>query len=154
MPELSRLLGVPVVPTVAVRRQGFDDVRDALCDARPGVSDPILQDRLTGLLDRVGTRAEALLVLEGDPVVSERHGVEPQGMRDEVYMDRRRRVNDVVDRVVLQRRSGLDLRTRLGYALIRPLTGIPLLAVTLFAMYEIIGVLGGPEGRRVSPRRR
>ena len=62
----------------------------------PGVSDPVLQERLTALLDRVGTRPEALLVLEGDPVVSERHGVEPAGLRDDVYMDRRRRVNDVV----------------------------------------------------------
>ena len=141
VPALSHLLGVPVVPTVAIRREGFGAVRDALCEAHAGASDPILQDRLTGLLDRVGTRPEALLVLEGDPVVAERHGVEPQGMRDEVYMERRRRVNGIVDRVVQQRQGGPDLRTRLGHALIRPLTGIPLLVVTLAVMYEFIGVL-------------
>ena len=29
------------------------------------------------MASRVGTRAEALMVLEGDEVVSERHGIEP-----------------------------------------------------------------------------
>jgi len=137
---LSRALGVPVVPTVAPRRQGFDDVRSAVDRAVPGVSDPALQARLTGLLDRVGTRADALLVLEGDPCVSERHGVDATGRRDEIYTDRRRRVNAVVDQVVTQPHRGLDLRTRLGHALMRPLTGIPVLALTLYLMYEIIGV--------------
>lgn len=138
--ELSRCLGVPVIPTVAVHRQGFDEVRRALDGALPGCSDPILQGRLTALLDRVGTRPEALLVLEGDPYVAERHGVEPMDQRDDVYMDRRRRVNEIVAEVVTQPGGGLDLRTRLGHALIRPLVGIPVLAVTLYLMYEIIGV--------------
>jgi ferrous iron transport protein B len=138
---LSRLLGVEVVPTVAVRREGFDEVRRAVDRARPGISDPILQDRLTGLLDRVGTRPEALLVLEGDPYVAERHGIDPQGLRDELYMDRRRRVNDIVSRAVALPEGGRDFRARLGHALIRPLTGIPVLVLTLFLMYEIIGVL-------------
>lgn len=138
--ELSRLLAVPVVRTVAIRRQGFDEVRAALEQAHPGCSDDTLQDRLTALLDRVGTRPEALLVLEGDPYVSERHGVAPMKQRDEVYADRRRRVNVIVAAAVKQTRSGLDLRTRLGRALIRPLTGIPVLALTLYLMYEVIGV--------------
>jgi ferrous iron transport protein B len=137
---LSRWLGVTVVPTVAVHRQGFDEVIRAVDSALPGCSDPILQDRLTALLDRVGTRPEALLILEGDPYVAERHGVEPMGQRDEVYMDRRRRVNEIVAKVVSQPGRGLDLRTRLGHALIRPLVGIPVLAVTLYLMYEVIGV--------------
>ncbi len=139
--ELSRLLGVPVVPTVAVSKTGFDEVRRALPDARSGASDPVLQDLIVGLLDRVDSRPEALLVLEGDPFVAARHGVEPLGMRDEIYLARRRRVNDLVARVVERREGGLDLRTRLGHALLRPLIGVPVLAVVLFVMYEIIGVL-------------
>ncbi|GAB4267598.1 MAG: ferrous iron transport protein B [Thermoleophilia bacterium] len=138
--ELSRLLGVPVIPTVAVARRGFPEVRAAIERARPGLSDPVLRDRMLGLLDRVGTMPEALLVLEGDPYVAERHGVEPQGLRDEIYMDRRRRVNEIVARVVERRGRGLDLRLRLGQALLRPLIGLPVLAGVLFAMYEAIGV--------------
>lgn len=138
--ELSRLLGVPVVPTVATSRLGFSEAQTALAEARVGLSDPVLQDRIVGLLDRVGTRGEALLVLEGDPFIAERHGIEPLGLRDEIYLGRRRRVNEIVSRVVERSRSGLDLRTRLGHALLRPLTGIPVLALVLFVMYEIIGV--------------
>jgi ferrous iron transport protein B len=138
--ELSRLLGVPVVPTIATSRSGFSEARAALAQARVGLSDPVLQDRIVGLLDRVGTRGEALLVLEGDPFIGERHGIEPLGLRDEIYLGRRQRVNAVVSRVVERSRAGLDLRTRLGHALLRPLTGIPVLAAVLFLMYEFIGV--------------
>ena len=137
---LSRLLGVPVIPTVAVHRKGFDEVRDALDAARSGRSDPLLQERLTEVLASVATRPEALLVLEADPVVSERAGVHIEGQRDAIYQDRRRRVNDVVAEAVRQPNGRPDFRNRLGRALIRPLVGIPVLAATLFVMYEVIGV--------------
>jgi len=138
--ELSRSLGVPVVPTVATSRKGFLEAQSAMAEARVGTSDPVLQERIVGLLDRVRTPGEALLVLEDDPFIAERNGVEPQGLRDEIYLGRRRRVNAVVARVVMHTGEGLDLRTRLGHALLRPLTGIPALLVLLFIMYEIIGV--------------
>ena len=138
--ELSRQLDVPVVPTVAVRRQGFDDVRAALASARVGRSDPRLQERLTGLLDRVPTRPEALLVLEADPYVSERTGVHVDGERDALYQDRRRRVNDVTAAAVRRPEGRSGFGARLGSALIRPVVGIPVLALTLYVMYEVIGV--------------
>ena len=123
--QLSRLLDVPVIPTVAVRREGFDEVRAALDDARVGRSDPELQERLDELLDRVDTRPEALLVLEADPYVSERTGVRVEGQRDAVYQDRRRRVNDVTDVAVRRPTGRSDFGARLGRALVRPLVGHP-----------------------------
>ena len=137
---LSRLLDVPVIPTVAVRREGFDEVRSALDSARPGRSEAGLQERLTGLLDSVDTRPEALLVLEADPYVTERTGVHVDGERDAIYQDRRRRVNMVVDEVVRRPGGRAGFGGRLGRALVRPLIGIPVLALTLYAMYEVIGV--------------
>ncbi len=138
--RLSSLLGVPVVPTVALTGAGFDDVRRALDAAAPGVSDPALQERLTALAAQTGSRPAALLVLEDDPVVAARHGLAPQGLRDEVYTDRRRRVNVVLAQVVRQPDLGHSFRRRLGDALLRPLTGIPALVLTLFLMYQVIGV--------------
>jgi len=139
---LSSLLGVPVIPTVALTGAGFDDVRHALDAAAPGVSDPGLQERLTALAAGTGgSRPAALLALEDDPVVGARHGLAPQGLRDEVYMDRRRRVNAVLAEVVSQPDLGHSIRDRLGDALVRPLTGLPALALTLFLMYQVIGVL-------------
>jgi ferrous iron transport protein B len=55
-------------------------------------------------------------------------------------MDRRRRVNDVLAQVVSQPDLGPSFRRRLGDALVHPLTGIPALALTLFLMYQVIGV--------------
>jgi ferrous iron transport protein B len=137
---LSSLLGVTVVPTVALTGAGFDDVRRALAGAAPGVSDPALQERLTALAARTGSRPAALLALEDDPVVAARHGLAPRGLRDEVYTDRRRRVNAVLAQVVRQPDPGHGFRRRLGDALVRPLTGIPALVLTLFLLYQVIGV--------------
>ena len=139
--ELSSRLGVPVIPTVALTGAGFDDVRRALDSATPGVSDPGLQERLTALAEQTGgSRPAALLALEDDPVIAARYGIAPQGLRDQVYADRRRRVNDVLAQVVSQPDLGHSFRRRLGDALVRPLTGIPALAITLFLMYQVIGV--------------
>lgn len=138
--RLSELLDVPVVPTVAVRREGFDEVRDALPQARAGRSDPELQERLSELQDRVRRRPEALLVLEGDPYVSERTGVRVEGQRDAIYQERRLRVNAVVAAAVRRPEGRAGFGVALGRALVRPLVGIPVLALTLWIMYEVIGV--------------
>jgi ferrous iron transport protein B len=139
--ELSRRLGVRVVPSVALKGAGFDEVRRALDSATPGVSDPDLQASLAELEPRTGgSRPEALLALEDDPVILARHGLEPQGLRDDIYMDRRRRVNEVLAQAVMHPDRASSFRRRLGDALIHPLTGIPALAITLFLMYQVIGV--------------
>jgi ferrous iron transport protein B len=139
--ELSRRLGVPVVETVATTGRGMARVQAALAEARPGVPDEPLQRMVEELLDRARTPAEALLALEEDPDAAGRCGVPPQqGRRDQIYFDRRRRVNELVAGVLHHPRRPLDLRTRLGHALIHPLTGLPVLAAVLYAMYQLIGV--------------
>ncbi len=138
--ELSRRLGVPVVPTVAVRGEGVAAVREALGHARTGSTDPGLAARLDALVPTVGSRPEALLVLEGDPYVAGRCGVEPLAERDPVYAARRRRVNEIAAATITRPGGAGGFRTRLGDALLRPLVGVPVLALALFLMYEIIGV--------------
>lgn len=137
---LSDLLGVPVIPTVAVRRQGFDELRQAMSNARPGLVDHELKAKLTKLHDRVGSQGDALLVLEGDEHVAQRHGLEPGTLRDSIYLRRRQRVNDIIGHVVRETNEGASFSTKLGRWMIYPWTGIPVLLVVLWAMYEIIGV--------------
>ena len=137
---LEHLLGVPVIPAVAVKGKGVEEVKKRLPEARTGHIPPALKAELQEMLNRIGTWGEALLVLEGDPHVAERHGVAPGTRREEIYHERRHRVNDIVGHVVTQTADGITFRTRLGQWMLRPWTGIPLFAAALYIMYYFIGV--------------
>ncbi len=138
--RLSELLGVPVIPTVAVKKEGFDRVKRELWSARPGHATPGLEGELARLLDRVGTQGEALLLLEGDPVIAARHGCAPGTRREEIYRRRRERVNEIYREVVRETSLGDSFAAVLGRLMIKPSTGIPMLLLALWAMYKAIGV--------------
>ncbi|HWR38465.1 MAG TPA: ferrous iron transport protein B [Patescibacteria group bacterium] len=138
---LEDLLGVPVIPAVAVKGQGVSEVKKRLFEARTGHVPPSLKEELQRLVNRVGSQAEALLVLEDDPHVAARHGVPGGGQREAVYQERRRRVNDIVGHVVTETNEHIRFSTRLGRWMLRPLTGIPIFMVVMWAMYYLIGVL-------------
>ncbi|GAW28081.1 ferrous iron transport protein B [Carboxydocella sp. ULO1] len=138
---LSRELGVPVFPTVAVEKKGFKELQEGLNQARPGYIDPWLQDKLEWITAKVGHQGEALLILEGDPIVAERNGLSPGDLQEEIYRRRRERVNRLVEKVQRETSQGISWSTRLGRWSIRPLTGIPILLLALWGMYEIIGVI-------------
>ncbi|HVP40043.1 MAG TPA: ferrous iron transport protein B, partial [Candidatus Saccharimonadales bacterium] len=139
--RLAALLGVEVLPVVAVKRQGFERLEAALRDAREGTQAPELHATLHGMLDRVGSQAEALLVLEGDPVIAERHGVPPGRDQEAVYIERRNRVNRIVGEVLhdpFARRWFPDLVAR---CTLNPWTGVPLFVGALYLTYLFVGVL-------------
>ncbi|MCX7781227.1 MAG: ferrous iron transport protein B [Negativicutes bacterium] len=138
---LEHLLGVPVVPTVAIKGKGLDEVKKRVYEAHPGHIPAQLKKDLQEMLNCIGCQAEALLVLEGDIHVSQRHGVTPGQRREEIYLDRRRRVNDLIKHVTRETNEGASLSTRFGRMALRPVTGIPIFLAALYAMYYVIGVL-------------
>lgn len=145
---LEDLLGVPVVETVAVKGTGIVELREALFRARAGNADPELEQSLIHVTACVGTSAEALLVLEGDEVVAQRHGLEPGDERDVIYTRRRDRVNDIVGHVLTETIQGARFSARLSRAMMHPATGLPLLGLLLWGMYVVLGqwVAGGLVG--------
>jgi len=145
---LEDLLGVPVVETVAVTGAGIPDLIAALDRARPGHGDIELEADLVAMAARCGTRAEALMVLEGDVVVAERHGIPPADSRDLVYTRRRHRVDDIVGHVLTETTQGASFSTRLSHAMMHPATGLPLLGLMLWVMYVVLGqwIAGGIVG--------
>ena len=69
--ELSRLLGVPVVPTVATTKQGMEELKDAIVKAAR-------ERRKSPLKIDYGRRAEALIerleeIIRKDPMLSQRY---------------------------------------------------------------------------------
>ncbi len=137
---LEAALGVPVVRAAAARGRGLGEVLEALPRARPGRTHPAVEPEVLRLLDRVDTRPEALLVLEGDEVVAARHGVEPLGERERVYLLRRQRVNEVVAATVHRPERAARLRETVGRLCLEPVTAVPILAAVLWACYQFVGV--------------
>ncbi|GBF34478.1 ferrous iron transport protein B [Desulfocucumis palustris] len=138
---LEDLLGVPVVPTVAVEKKGIIQLVERLPEARPGKIEELLKkrlERLAGLYDI--SRGEALLLLEGDLPVAEKLGVVPGMERHDLYRHRRERANMIAASVIREETRVDNLASLLGRLTIRPLTGIPILLVVLGAIYLLVGV--------------
>ncbi len=145
---LEERLGVPVVETVAVTGAGVDTLIARLGEARPAAADPGVTSAMDGSLPSGASRAEALLVLEGDEAIAARLGVEPGSGRDDIYTRRRERVDALVASVLTASDTGLSFAARLSRLMLRPATGLPLLALLLFTIYKVLGewVAGGVVG--------
>lgn len=138
--KLEQLLGVPIIPTTAINGEGMELILKSLDKARVGNRNSNLTEKINELLDKVDNEAEALLVLEDDETVAERHHVKITGLRDEIYVARRKEVEEIISKSVVESNNGASLRTKIGRWMLRPITGIPMLAMTLYIMYKIIGV--------------
>ncbi|MDP3058266.1 MAG: ferrous iron transport protein B, partial [bacterium] len=137
---LEHLLGVPVIPTIAVKNWGIDEVIAALNKPKVGIAQEYVKPKQNEILNRIGNSAEALLFLEDDEDVARAHGLQILGTREEIYLARRTRVNDLVAHVVKEINEGVKMSTLLSRLMINPVTGIPMLMAVLYAMYYIIGV--------------
>lgn len=136
--KMSKLLGVPVIPTIATKHVGLDKVRLSIDKACVGKPDPFVQKQ-AGKLNC--SQREAVLILEGDEVISSRHGLSPGLLREDIYLRRRARANDIADQVVSETGPSRRFAHVLGRLMLNPLTGIPILMVVLFIVYQLIGVL-------------
>jgi len=139
--HLSELLGVEVINTSAIKKEGFDKLDFAIQNARLGKQPENIHKILHNLLDRVGSQAEALLVAEGDEYISKKHGVEVSSPDDRefIYIDRRNRVNEIVSFVEVEDSSKGKLFNLFGRLSVHPITGIPILLVILAILYFAIG---------------
>ncbi len=138
--RLEALLGVEVIPTAAVSGTGLEEIPEALSRARCGSCEEGLRFSLRSLKEKNIPQADALLILEGDPFVAGRAGVDPGSEREGLYLRRRKRVNALVEQVVRDDSPRIRVREVLGRAAVNPLSGIPIMAAVLWAMYTLIGV--------------
>lgn len=136
--RLSRLLGVPVVPTVAVTGRGLDSLKENIYHALQGVKTPGLEEYLPGSAE---SSRDALLMAEDDREITGRYGAGLTGARDRIYSMRREYINQIYNQVVSETDRGAGLATRLGRLMLRPATGVPILALSLWIMYKVVGVI-------------
>lgn len=139
--KLSKELGVEVIPTTAIKKEGIEEIKAALQRAKVGNRIPEVKALIDTVIDKVDTESEALLVVEEDENVLERHGLENiDGKREEIYKLRRNHIDRIVSAVVSETNQGASLKTKLGRWMLKPLTGIPILFVALYLTYQAIGV--------------
>ncbi len=169
---LSDRLGIAVVGTVAPRRKGLKELKEALL--RPAI--PKLKVRYDELIEEyiqkiekllpdsgISRRAVAVMILSGDE--SLRYWLkehlpqevidEIESLRDECQLNytlplaqiindiRYKYVDELIRDVISKAptRKGIVV-SYLENATMRPLTGIPILLLVLFILYEFVGVLG------------
>src|SRR5439155_23780093 len=168
---LSRALGIPVIETVATRKQGMALLAPALAQAgvprlRAGYG-PVLERAIAQaerLLPRgcgLAPRALGTLLVAGDPtLLASLHGsVSPEALDrlaaqareleqryrySRPFVISRRRLAAIEPLVRLAERMPRPARRRgaLSTWTTHPLLGIPLLALVLFAAYQFVGVFG------------
>lgn len=138
---LSKFLGVKVVPTVAVTKFGLPELEKNILNATPGRITPGIESALADMTQKTGLQGDALLILEGDQTVAERHGIQPGEFQDEFYRARRDHVNRILSQTVKSKSSGSTLAAKLSNLMMNPVTGIPILAAALWLMYQGIGVV-------------
>lgn len=127
---LQEMLGVNVIPTVATKNQGIDEVKSYIKGAVQS-SDrilPILENNLTSLSPK--ERIKAVIELEENP-----------DTREKVYSSRRERVNEIFDRVVSETDTGINISTFIGKQLLNPFWGSISAAAILYILYKLVGVL-------------
>lgn len=150
--KISDLLGVPVVGTTAVKREGFEELENRINDATFGNRTPIVED-LIKELDLDILDSEKLMLLEEDEALIERYPeARVSKKREEIYRARRKRVDQIIEESVTREIEEDSFRIKLGRMMLRPTTGLPILFVALFIIYKIIGdyvaqgVVGYTEG--------
>jgi ferrous iron transport protein B len=137
---LAEELGVPVVPTVAIKKQGIEELKARIDAARSGNMDCELYSKLHIIGKQSIKQGDALLIYEGDVTIAGRYGLEPGKNREESYIKRRARVDRIVVKVIAQNFGSYRGRSRLSSLMLRPWTGIPILFFVLYAMYQFVGV--------------
>lgn len=121
LPKLEKLLGVPVLPTVAVQHEGLNEVRQAIGRAKLGLATP------------------------DAPSASEIQELEANlAHRMKIYGLRRQYVNALAAQVVTDTSKPGSVRQllsqRIGQALLNPLVAFAAMMFVLYALYQVIGI--------------
>jgi ferrous iron transport protein B len=137
--KLSQLLGVKVYETSAIKKIGFENLDEAIENARYGRTDKTLDEKLEEILKLTNSRPNALLLVEGDKSMLEKYEYREKDLRDDIYIHRRNRVKEIVDSIESEgTRQGIFF-SKLGRMCLNPITGIPILLLILTIIYFFVG---------------
>ncbi|EKE04179.1 MAG: hypothetical protein ACD_20C00098G0007 [uncultured bacterium] len=132
---LEKELGVKIFPTIAIKNQGIKEVKDYIQDKKVEKlnNDLAYLDKfeLKGLSKQ--ERINKILFLE-----DEKNSLDS---RDYIYSERRKKINEVTDKVVSETIKGVSFSTLTGKLLLNPFIGFSVSLFILYALYKIVGGL-------------
>lgn len=139
--KLVQMLGIPVLTCVAVKGQGIEEIKSNIENACVGNVSTFTADLVKPLIAQGLSKSEALLVIEGDEPTAATHNLVAGKWRSEIYKERRRRVNDIVQQVVSVAKSRESLSIKFGRFLLHPIYGnVVAILVCYFIFYQFLGV--------------
>ena len=170
--RLSKLLGIPVCPTVATKGAGIQELRAAVPKAAASPFavqyDPDIEEAVTEVApllpeSSISRRSLALMVLAGDESLegwlAERTDAEtlgriravrdrlaalfPAGVGYQINRERLATADALLDETVRQAApKGTSIAARLGTLATHPVWGIPILLAVLWGMWRFVGMWG------------
>ncbi|MCF8008306.1 MAG: ferrous iron transport protein B [Halanaerobiales bacterium] len=139
---LEKKLKVKVIPTIATEKFNFKKIEEYIAKAKRGQDS--LKDKfekeLLEINKDIDNRAAALLILEGDKNIALLHNTKEQNLREDIYKSRREYVDSIVKEVVTKNETKNSFSDFVGSLILKPLTGIPILFIILYLLYQFIGV--------------
>src|SRR3989344_1696505 len=154
---LSHLLGVKVIPLVAIKNKGIPDLKKRLTSIRSSTQ-PLFNYggfNTSGAFNTfnystanayysgffaIKKRRELLLALEGDTEMIKKYSLPTDLSPEIIYTERRRRVNEITEKIKASGSKKDGFKKKLGSLMVHPVYGFLFLAGVLYLAYLSIGV--------------
>ena len=134
--KLSELLGVKVIPAIAIKRQGIQEIRKSIREKEHKVSDKV-SEHIKELF-----REQHIPCCEKFSRLMEIESNESSNpeLKDKIYTERRISIEDIVKQVVSAKEKKIDLMESLGNLLFNPVFGVITAFAMLYVLYQVLGV--------------
>lgn len=149
--KLEQSLGIKVITSIAIKTKTLELLKEKILDQLNlkentflvSETNTELEEDIKTYREKVLSRAEALLIAEGDLVVAERNSIvlddSSSSLREKIYTRRRKEVNKIYSEIITK--ADFSKRAILGRLLLNPIIGtIVALAVLYFFLYQFLGV--------------
>ncbi len=130
--RLEESLGVTVIPTIAIKNKGISDVKKFIFEAEIKCSEK-LTPSIKKLIETT-QKQDFSRILQ---VLKQEENLED---REKIYAERREIIDKVVENCVSETNEGTNLSTKIGRWLLNPFVGSLSAIMTLFLLYQLIGV--------------
>ncbi len=122
--SLTKELGIPVFPTIAIKNQGIQELKENLHNAQKGLKGSYIAESLKDKELSLKNILENELSTEN---------------RESLYVERRKRVNEITSKT-LTIEDKFNLSSFIGQALLNPFVGFGALVLVMYMLYQVVGV--------------